>query len=111
MRRPVRAGASVEPAASGGVVMWRTIESAPRDGEIILVNDTTGLTRWCAAKWLDGEEWQGWMYDDEISNDSNPCGPQPTHWIRIESLSTDELDGLGYNETPTPDAPVKESDE
>lgn len=62
---------------------WQPIETAPRDGEIILVNDTTGLTRWCAAKYLEGEEWQGWMYDDEISNDSNPCGPQPTHWIRL----------------------------
>lgn len=32
---------------------------------------------------LEGEEWSGWIYDDEILNDSRPLGPQPTHWLDV----------------------------
>jgi len=60
---------------------WLPIGTAAKDGTVCLVNDTTGTTRWCAAKWLDDEQWQGWIYDDELLNDSNPVGPQPTVWL------------------------------
>ena len=67
--------------------MWLPIESAPKDGTMVLVNDTTpGYTPWVAANYLDGEEWQGWMYDDATTQDCNPLGPNPTHWIIIPEL-------------------------
>lgn len=66
---------------------WLPISSAPKDGRIVLVNDTNdGATPWAAAKWLEGEEWSGWIYDDEILNDSRPLGPQPTHWLDVPAV-------------------------
>lgn len=62
---------------------WQPIETAPKDGRLVFVNDTTEVTRCCFAKWLEGEEWQGWMYDDELHNDCNPTGPEPTLWLDI----------------------------
>lgn len=62
------------------------IETAPRDGTVVLVNDTTGLTRWCAAYWLQGGGWQGWVYDDDISLENNPGGPRPTHYMIPDEL-------------------------
>lgn len=39
---------------------WLPISTAPKDGRIVLVNDTNdGSTPWAAAKWLEGEEWSG----------------------------------------------------
>lgn len=66
---------------------WRPITDAERDGSLFLVNDTTGLfAPYCMAKWLQGEEWAGWVYDDDVCNDSNPLGPQPTHCMWIDSI-------------------------
>lgn len=63
---------------------WQPIETAPRDGTLILVNDTTpGGTPWVAAVWLDAGEWRGWSYDSELDRDANPLGPRPTHWMPI----------------------------
>ena len=61
---------------------WLPIETAPKD-RTILVNDTVLDTPWCAAKWLDGEEWSGWIYDDDLLLDSEPTGPKPTHWFDV----------------------------
>ncbi len=66
---------------------WMPIESAPKDRDVILVNDTNDdAAPWAAAKWLDGDEWSGWIYDDEILNDNLPLGPQPTHWLDVPAI-------------------------
>jgi hypothetical protein len=76
-------GRAVEPGNRG----WQPIETAPRDGTMVLVNDTTeGWTAWVAASWSEGEEWTGWVYDDATSADSNPLGPRPTHWLLVPPL-------------------------
>lgn len=62
------------------VIRRTPIATAPQDGRVILVNDTTGSTAWAAAKWISSPEWSGWVYDDELLNDANPLGPQPTFW-------------------------------
>lgn len=70
-----------------GAPQWQKIDAAPQDGTVILVNDsnapsTLGVAApWVAAKWLSGDEWSGWIYDDELLNDSCPLGPQPKYWL------------------------------
>lgn len=70
--------------------MWQKIESAKKDGSIILVDDANAVdgefAPWAAAKWLSGREWSGWVYDDELLNDSNPLGPQPKWWLSVPAL-------------------------
>lgn len=66
---------------------WQPIETAPKDGCVILVNDTTpGWAPWTAAKWLESQEWSGWVYDDDAATDNNPMGPRPTYWLRVPPL-------------------------
>lgn len=66
---------------------WQPIETAPRDGTVVLVNDTTpGFTPWVAARYFSCAEWLGWVYDDETLTDSNPIGPNPTHWLPVPML-------------------------
>jgi hypothetical protein len=63
---------------------WLPIDGAPRDGSMVLVNDTTpGFTPWVAASYHDDEEWSGWVYDDSATSDTNPLGPQPTHYFPV----------------------------
>lgn len=66
---------------------WQPIETAPKDGAMILVNDTTfGLTPWVAASYHASDYWSGWMYDDATTQDCNPLGPNPTHWLPVPPL-------------------------
>lgn len=76
-------------AALGGLldaqqpIGWVSIDLAPKDGTVVLVNDTTDTgSKWACAKWVAGEEWAGWAYDDEMLNDCAPLGPCPTLWLR-----------------------------
>lgn len=71
-----------------GALSWLPIDSAPKRRERpVLVNDTNkDMAPWAAAKWLEGEEWSGWVYDDELLNDSYPLGPQPTHWLDVPAI-------------------------
>ena len=58
------------------------ISSAPKDRPV-LVNDACGGD-WVMARWLESpgtEGWSGWIYVDELYNDSNPLGPNPTYWL------------------------------
>ncbi|MBK6616298.1 hypothetical protein [Ottowia sp.] len=71
----------------GHTLAWQPIESAPHAGGPILVDDTNeGNAPWAAAKWLGGEEWSGWVYDDDLLNDAYPLGPQPTRWLDVGQL-------------------------
>lgn len=65
------------------VVEIQPIDSAPTDGTVVMVNDTTSCSAlpWAPAKYTSAGEWSGWLYDDDIMNDCNPTGPQPTHWL------------------------------
>lgn len=67
---------------------WQPIETAPKDGEMVLVNDTTpGYTPWVAASYVYGDDWNGWVYDDSSTADANPLGPNPTHWLPVPPLT------------------------
>ena len=71
---------------------WQPIETAPKDGAMILVNDTTfGLTPWVAASYYAGDDWSGWMYDDATTQDCNPLGPNPTHWLPVPPLPANAM--------------------
>jgi hypothetical protein len=70
---------------------WKAIESAPKDGKIILVNDTTvngGETApWVAAVWEDDGTWSGWQYAEVMIAECNPDGPKPTFWMGIPDVN------------------------
>lgn len=68
-------------------IHWQPIESAPRDGTVVLVEDTSDSNSpWAAAKWMEGVEWSGWVYDDDLLQDAFPLGPQPTMWLDVPPL-------------------------
>ena len=68
-------------------IRWASIEDAPKNAAAVLVNDTNpGMPPWVAAHWLQGEEWSGWVYNDEILHDSCLTGPQPTLFLRVPAL-------------------------
>ena len=61
---------------------WLPIESAPKDDGVRVVNDTID-GGWVVASYENGDEWSGWVYDDQTAQDSNPTGPMPTHWFFV----------------------------
>ena len=65
---------------------WLPIETAPRDGRVILVNEMYAGTSFIAAKWLSSPEYSGWCYDDAMIADELPLGPNPTHWFDVPPL-------------------------
>jgi hypothetical protein len=70
---------------------WLPIETAPKDGTMVLVNDTTPWwTPWVAASYTEGDEWSGWVYDDATMRASNPLGPNPTHWMPLPAAPSQE---------------------
>jgi hypothetical protein len=64
---------------------WQPIETAPKDGTVVLVNDYEAQegAAYVMAYWQSGSDWSGWAYEDEMLNDAQPLGPSPTHWFLI----------------------------
>ena len=80
---------------------WKPIEQAPKD-KVILVNDTVSESPWAAAKWLEGEHWSGWVYDDDLMQESYPAGPEPTAFYELPPMNYSNLcyakDGVSQEE-------------
>lgn len=76
---------------------WLPIESAPKD-EMILIGPTKRLGI-CVAM---NDSRDGWV--TESCSDWHTIYT-PTHWMPLPPPPSDELDGLGITNTPTPDAP------
>lgn len=69
------------------ILGWLPIDLAPKDGSVVLVNNTRIQDApWVAAKYLSGEEWSGCIYVDELLCDHNPLGPCPTHYFPVPSV-------------------------
>lgn len=68
---------------------WLKIDSAPKDGSAVLVNDTTHTTKWCVANFAISDEGGMWVYNDPFHNDLNPLGPNPSHWMPVEDVPTE----------------------
>lgn len=76
-----------ESAVQALLPAWHPIAVAPRDGQVVLVNDTTDSgSSWVAAKYWSSEEWSGWIYDDDALSDCRPLGPMPTHFLTVPDL-------------------------
>lgn len=82
---------------------WFPIESAPKD-EMILVGPTKILGM-CVAM---NDSRDGWV--TETCFDWHTIYP-PTHWMPLPPPPSDELDGLGLTNTPTPEAPEPLNDQ
>lgn len=62
---------------------WRPIETAPKDGDAILITRPTLFTaeeRWHVVRWDEGDEM--WVCHDG-KFDSYLRGPAPTHWMPL----------------------------
>lgn len=82
LSRRIEGVLQAQPAAAAPAIRWSPIETAPKDGSVILVDDNAGGSApWAAAKFLAGEEWSGWIYEDDVMNDNQPLGPNPTRWL------------------------------
>lgn len=58
---------------------WMPMESAPKDGTVIWAfNDEQARMRW-----VEGEGYALWIWDDETLNDIDPNVAQPTHWMPL----------------------------
>ena len=85
--------AVIRACADGTLTSWVPINEAPHDGSAVLVNDTRdehGISSTVEATYLNGEEWSGWIYTDELLLDSNPLGPEPTHFLRAPPVPSDD---------------------
>ena len=63
-------------ALAAGQAMWRHIETAPKDGQAILVTD--GMDCYC-VEW--DEEFDWWTVDDNKLGPFRLRGSAPTHWM------------------------------
>ena len=63
---------------------WKTIDAAPKDRAILGFGefDYPVAIQWLHIE-IDGFEWNGWSYCDELLRDVFPSGPLVTHWMPL----------------------------
>ena len=66
------------PSPSEGMAGWQPIETAPKDGQAILVTD--GMYCYC-VEW--DEEFDWWTVDDNKLGPFRLRGSAPTHWMPL----------------------------
>lgn len=89
--KPIRLPPHVAKRQAGGALQpsgWLSIDSAPRDGSPVLVNDTASGSGWTVAAWRSRPEWSGWYYADDLLQDNCPTGPDPTHFLPLPPVET-----------------------
>ena len=76
--------------AKGQQARWQTIETAPKDGQAILVTDGRGC--YC-VEW--NEEFDWWTVDDNKLGPFRLRGSAPTHWMPLPA-ATGPADGESH---------------
>jgi hypothetical protein len=62
---------------------WQDIETAPKDGTLILAFDPDDVPQQVVVKWHADGHWEGWLYADDVLCDVMPEGAAPTHWMPL----------------------------
>ena len=57
---------------------WQPIETAPKDKPIWCYNGGQGM-----MIFLDIEDFQGFVWNDDLLSDVDPNPEQPTHWMPL----------------------------
>ena len=66
------------PSPPEGMAGWQPIETAPKDGQAILVTD--GMHCYC-VEWCEEFDW--WTVDDNKLGPFRLRGSAPTHWMKL----------------------------
>ena len=75
---PVGTDLYTHPSPPEGMAGWQPIETAPKDGQDILVTD--GMNCYC-VEW--DEEFDWWTVDDNKLGPFRLRGSAPTHWVPL----------------------------
>ena len=75
---PVGTDLYTHPSPPEGMAGWQPIETAPKDGQAILVTD--GMDCYC-VEW--DEEFDWWTVDDNKLGPFRLRGSAPTHWVPL----------------------------
>ena len=80
IHKPLPAGTKLyaAPSPPEGMAGWQPIETAPKDGQAILVTD--GMDCYC-VEW--DEEFDWWTVDDNKLGPFRLRGSAPTHWMPL----------------------------